>query len=120
LRAKWFSTRTVCITQGSPTSSASSSPSFEKTGLLPGYSADVEVVLERREDTLRIPTAIIEGDGTVLVYDPATGRLERRTVRTGIANWEFTEVLEGVSAGERLVSSIDREGVEAGALVEPE
>lgn len=92
----------------------------EKTGLLPGYSADVEVVLERREDTLRIPTAIIEGDGTVLVYDPATGRLERRTVRTGIANWEFTEVLEGVSAGERLVSSIDREGVEAGALVEPE
>lgn len=91
-----------------------------KAGLLPGYSADVEVVLASRNDTLRVPTAVVRDGNHVFVLDPVTQRIEEREIETGIANWEFTEVLSGLSAGDRVVTTIDREGVEDGALVEPE
>jgi HlyD family secretion protein len=92
----------------------------EKAGLLAGYSADVEVVLEQHPDALRVPTAVILPDKKVYVFDPATGRLSERAVETGIANWEFTEIVGGLSAGDRVVSSIDRAGVSDGALATPE
>jgi HlyD family secretion protein len=92
----------------------------EKAGLLAGYSADVEVVLEERGDALRLPSSVILPDKTVYVLDAATGKLAKRAVQTGIANWEFTEILSGVNAGDRVVSSIDRAGVSDGALVTPE
>jgi HlyD family secretion protein len=92
----------------------------EKAGLLAGYSADVEVVLEERTDTLRLPTSVILLDKTVYVFDPATSTIAAHRVETGIANWEFTEILSGVAAGDRVVSSIDRDGVVDGAVVVPE
>src|SRR5688572_3042999 len=92
----------------------------EKGGLLAGYSADVEVVLEERADTLRLPTSVILPDKTVYVYDEAAGTIASRPVETGIANWEFTEILRGVESGDRVVSSIDRDGVVDGAAVTPE
>lgn len=91
-----------------------------KAGLLAGYSADVEVVLDERADVLRLPTSVILPDDTVFVFDEATGTIESRAVETGISNWEFTEIVSGLSAGERVVSSIDREGVVDGAAVKPE
>jgi len=92
----------------------------EEAGLLAGYSADVEVILDERADTLRLPTSVILPGKTVFVYDEATGTIASRTVETGISNWEFTEVLNGVENGDRVVSSIDREGVVDGASVKPE
>ena len=92
----------------------------EKAGLLAGYSADVEVVLEERADTLRLPTSVILPDKTVFVFDAATGTIAVRPVETGIANWEFTEIVAGLAAGDRVVSSIDRDGVVDGAAVTPE
>lgn len=87
--------------------------------LLAGYSADVEIIIERRRGTLRIPTeAVLAGD-QVLVFRSEEGRLERRTIRVGVSNWDFTEVLEGLSEGEQVVLNVDRTGVEAGALAEP-
>ncbi len=82
--------------------------------LLPGYSADVEVELENRENVLRIPTqALIEGR-RVLVLDAASGLLVSREVERGVSNWEYTEVLSGLAAGELVVTSVDREGVADG------
>ncbi len=49
-------------------------------------------------------------DKTVYVLDAATGTLAARAVKTGIANWEFTEILAASAAGDRVVSSIDRDG----------
>jgi HlyD family secretion protein len=91
-----------------------------KAGLLAGYSADVEVVLDERTDALRVPSSVILPDKTVFVLEPDTGRLVVRPVETGIANWEYTEILGGLAAGDRVVSSIDREGVVDGALAVPE
>ncbi len=92
----------------------------EKAGLLAGYSADVEVVLEERADALRVPTSVILPGETVFVFDDATGTIASRPVELGIANSEFTEILSGLHAGDRLVSSIDRDGVVDGATVAPE
>ncbi|MCK9260234.1 MAG: efflux RND transporter periplasmic adaptor subunit [Azoarcus sp.] len=85
----------------------------EARGLLVGYSADVEIVLDTREDTLRIPTAALREGQRVLVLGD-DGMLVERTLKTGLANWEQTEVLEGLVAGERIVTSLEREGVKAG------
>ncbi len=89
-------------------------------GLIPGYSADIKVVLDHREQVLRIPTeAILEGN-RVLVYQAATGTLEERRFKPGLANWRFTEVMDGLQQGEQVITSVGREGVETGALVTPE
>ena len=92
----------------------------EEAGLLAGYSADVEVVLDERADTLRLPTSVILPDETVFLLDPTTSRIAPRKVEIGIANWEYTEILGGVEAGDRVVSSVDRDGVADGALVTAE
>ena len=88
--------------------------------LLVGYSANVEIILEVREQVLRVPTAALLEGGRVLVYRSDDGVLEERKVKTGIANWEYTEVLEGLQAGERVAVSLEKEGIKAGAYVKPE
>lgn len=83
---------------------------------LAGYSADVEIVIERREAVPRVPTAALKPDGTLLVLDPETGRLQARKVQTGLANWEQTQITGGLETGELVVLSLDQEGVKDGAL----
>ncbi|WP_341643637.1 efflux RND transporter periplasmic adaptor subunit [Thauera sp. SDU_THAU2] len=87
----------------------------EARGMLVGYSADVEIVLDTRADALRIPTAALREGQRVLVE--ANGRLVEREVRTGLSNWEHTEIVDGLNAGERIVTSLERAGVAAGARV---
>ena len=82
--------------------------------LLVGYSADIEVILDSRPDVVRVPSsALLEGRRVLVAA--ADGRLEERQVKTGLANWEFTEVIDGLSAGERVVTSLERAGVKPGA-----
>jgi HlyD family secretion protein len=82
--------------------------------LLPGYSADAEVIIEIKDKVLRIPTEAIKDENTVLVYDPDDRILEQRSIKKGISNWIYTEVLSGLDEGEQVITSIDRKGVEAG------
>ncbi len=83
--------------------------------LLPGYSADVEVILQERADTLRVPTRALIDNKRVYVYDAAAGRLHARDVQTGLRNWEYVEVTGGVAEGDLVVTTVDREGVIDGA-----
>ena len=84
--------------------------------LLVGYSADVEVILVVRDNVVRVPTPALFEGGKVLVAR-VDGTLEERKIKTGLANWEYTEVLEGLAPGERVVTSLEREGVKAGVHV---
>lgn len=87
--------------------------------LLAGYSADVEIIHTRHKNVLRIPTqALLEGK-RVLIYRP-DGLLEERTVSTGLANWEQTEITGGLIEGDRIVLTLDQAGIKAGAKVQPE
>jgi len=87
-------------------------PSVDIAGLLPGTSADIEVILEARDDVLRLPTsALLEGDRVLVLED---GILEERPLELGLRNWRFAELLSGLAEGEAVVVSLDRVGVEAG------
>lgn len=89
-------------------------------GLLPGYSADIEVLLEQRDEVLRVPSEAVTKGNRVLVLNRTTGLLEDRTFTPGLANWEFTEVRAGLDAGTQVVMSIGRDGVKAGVAAVPE
>ena len=82
--------------------------------LLVGYSADIEIVTAARDGVLRVPTTALQPGNRVLVLG-ADGALEERKVETGLSNWEFTEVRTGLQRGERVVVSLERPGVKAGA-----
>jgi len=85
---------------------------FART-LRPGTTADVEVLLSAKEDVLRIPSyALVEGTRVLVLRD---GVLRTTPVQTGLRNWDWTEVTSGVSAGELVVTSLDREEVKDGA-----
>lgn len=92
----------------------------DSEGLLPGYSADVEIVLEKHDNVLRVPTETVLEGSNVLVYRESDGTLEMRHIESGLSNWRYTEVVSGLAEGERVVVSVDREGVEAGVPATPE
>lgn len=92
----------------------------ETQALLVGYSADVEIVLEAHDNVLRIPTAALREGRQVLVYRESDARLEERVIETGLSNWERTEVRGGLRADERVVLSLEKAGVKAGAKARPE
>ncbi len=84
--------------------------------LLVGYSVDVEAVIDRHDDVLRVPAQAIRQKDKVLVLG-ADGILDERRLKTGLANWEFTEVTEGLKAGDQVFLTSDQDDVKAGTLV---
>ena len=89
-----------------------------KAKLLPGYSADAEIILAARKDVTRIPSEALMEDGGVLIFNPTSGKIEQRSIKKGLANWRWIEVLEGVSVGDKLVLNFDDAKVKAGALAQ--
>jgi HlyD family secretion protein len=86
------------------------------SSLLPGTSADVEVILQTLEDAPRIPTTALFQNNMVLVVEDDV--LVEREIETGLRNWDYVEVKSGLEEGEVVVTSLDRVEVEAGQLVE--
>ncbi len=82
-------------------------------GVLPGTSADVEIILDSRQDTLRIPASAVAEGGGVLVL--SNGVLEEKTVGVGLRNWRFAEVLDGLSVGDQVVVVRNSPDIKAGA-----
>ena len=84
--------------------------------LLPGYSADIEVLLAKKDHALRLPAeAILENNRVLLVDEDNV--LHEQSFQPGLSNWSFTEVLSGLKAGDRVVLSVGKEGVADGATV---
>ena len=83
--------------------------------MLAGYSADVEIILDVRKNTLRIPTeAVLEGN-RVFVYLPDKKMIRKRTFQSGISNWDYTEVISGLNPDQQVVVNVDRSGIKDGA-----
>jgi HlyD family secretion protein len=81
----------------------------------PGMTADVEIVLERQDGVLRVPTfSVIEGKR---VLEVVKGRAVSRDVETGLRNWDWTEIRSGLSPGDWVVTSLDRPGLKPGVSV---
>lgn len=86
-----------------------------RSPLLPGTSADVEVILAAHDDVMRVPTnAVLAGDRVLVVRN---GQLAEQTITTGLGNWELVEVTSGLEVGDQVVVSLDRPEISAGAVV---
>jgi HlyD family secretion protein len=81
----------------------------------PGTSADVTIVVDAHHDVLRVPTiAVLEGRRVLVVQN---GKAVERPVTTGLRNWDWIEVTDGLREGEQVITSLDRQGVQKGARV---
>lgn len=94
--------------------------SERQIGTMPGLSADVEIVIATRENVLRIPTEALIDGYKVYVYTFDDEPLVAREVKTGVSNWQYTEVVDGLAQGEQVVLSVERKGVAAGVVVRAE
>ena len=84
---------------------------------LAGYSADVEIITEVKEDVLRIPTQSLLDNNKVYVYQPQSKTLQEKIVKTGLSNWDNSQVVDGLQEGDSVVISTDRPGLEDGVRV---
>ncbi len=70
-----------------------------------GLTVAVSILVEERSDVLLVPNAAItpqRGQAYVQVVTPG-GTIEERAIQTGISNWQYTEVTDGLSEGEQVV-----------------
>jgi len=73
--------------------------------LAEGLTVTVSLIVEQKTDVLLVPNSAITmqgGQAYVHVLTP-DGTIEERAIMTGISNWQYTEVIEGLSEGEKVV-----------------
>lgn len=89
----------------------------DNSNMLPGYTADVEVIIDSHSNSLRIPTeALLEGN-KVYLYDPDFDTISEVNVTVGLSNWQHSEILQGLEQGQQIVTTIDAEDLVDGAVV---
>lgn len=69
-----------------------------------GLTVTVNIIAQQKTDVLLVPYAAITNEGGksyVQVVSP-TGATEKRAIKTGITDYQFTEVTEGLSEGEKV------------------
>ncbi len=68
-----------------------------------GLTVTVSIIVEERNDVLLVPNKAIIRRGTESVVQVLKdGVVEERSIRTGISNYQNTEVIEGLSEGEKV------------------
>ena len=78
---------------------------LENFQLREGLTVTVSIIAAEATDVLLVPNGAITrqmGQTYAQVVLPS-GATEERAIQTGISNWQFTEVTEGLNEGEKLV-----------------
>ncbi|HFJ9517965.1 TPA: efflux RND transporter periplasmic adaptor subunit, partial [Bacillus tropicus] len=74
-------------------------------GLSPGYHVSLQVNLENKT-MVAVPTkSIIEKDDDAFVYVEDKGKLRKQNVKKGSTDGDWTEVVEGVTVGQKVVKN---------------
>ena len=77
-------------------------------GILVGMSTDVEVITGRAKDVLYLPTnAIIEKADGQFVFVAEKGVAREKRIKTGLSNWDTSEVIEGLREGDEVITSLE-------------
>ena len=92
--------------------------------LKPGMFARLALEIEEKQNTLIVPPSALLSQGveTILFVEEGPGHFERRVVEVGNRSATAVEILDGVGAGEKVVtngafilkSELEKEGFEAG------
>lgn len=78
---------------------------FESFQLRDGLTVTVSITVDESNDVLLVPNGAITNQGwqtCVQVLSP-DGTIEERSITTGLSDWQYTEVTEGLSEGEQVV-----------------
>ena len=70
-----------------------------------GLTVTVSIIVDERNDVLLVPNRAINSQGGqtyVQVVSP-DGTIKERAIQTGISNWQYTEVTDGLNEGEEVV-----------------
>ncbi|UCF21455.1 MAG: efflux RND transporter periplasmic adaptor subunit [Gemmatimonadota bacterium] len=83
----------------------------EDVVLRAGYSANADVIIDRRADVLLIPERLINlsGDTAKVTLLLDNGDQEERIIKTGLSDAINVEVIEGLAEGEKVVEPPPRE-----------
>ncbi len=70
-----------------------------------GLTVTVSIIVDEATDVLLVSNAAITTSGrqSYVQVQLADGATEERTIQTGISNWQYTEVTEGLSEGEQII-----------------
>jgi HlyD family secretion protein len=86
--------------------------------LLAGYSADVEIIQDKRSNTLRIPTEAVLDDKRVFVFFPDRKVIQEQSIEKGMSNWDYTEIISGLRQGDLVVVNTSQVEGKDGATAE--
>lgn len=80
----------------------------ENTSLIPGMNVDAEIVIESRENVLRLPaSAINRGNTVTLAHSGSAGEKNaeqnRVRVETGLNDGRYVEIISGLNEGDEVV-----------------
>jgi len=70
-----------------------------------GLTVTVSIIVDERSDVLLVPNSAITSQGrqTYVQVVLLDGTIEECAITTGISDWQYTEVTEGLSEGEQVV-----------------
>ena len=91
---------------GTQSTLAESSSSIlpEDFELKEGLTVTVTIIVEQRQDILRVPNSAISSvGGRTIVQVIKDGVTEQRDITTGITDYQYTEVTSGLTEGEQIV-----------------
>ncbi len=69
-----------------------------------GLTVTVSILVEEKNNVLLVPNrAIIRQGLEAFVQVLEDGVIEQRPVKTGLSDWQYTEIIEGLSEGEKVI-----------------
>ncbi len=80
-----------------------------------GITVTVSIIVQKKTDVLLVPYAAIttEGGQSYVQVVSSTGTIEKRAIKTGITDYKYTEVTEGLSEGEMVNSVAQSSGAQS-------
>jgi len=83
-----------------------------------GMSADLTVVVDKKDGVRYVPAnAVMHRPEGMFVYVVENGRVAKRTVEIGLANWDTSEVVAGLDDTDKVVVSLDMANLVPGTRV---
>lgn len=75
--------------------------------LKPGYHVDINIISEKFANALQVPIEAIqqEQDGSTFVWVSESGIAKKKKVKIGMENELFTQIIEGVSSGQEIITN---------------
>jgi len=117
-KVTWIAPMVTHDIKGSRSVDITIEPAKPEPSLRVGMSVDIEIIVARHRDASYLPTTAIIGKGTEKhVLAVKNGFAVKKMVKTGITNWEMTEILSGLDRQEQVIFTLNAPGLVPGAAV---